>query len=338
MNNTDNTNNTSNTDNNGTFLGRISEIQKNSYTIRYLGEDIPAKLKGNFYEMDAEALPVVGDYVNFIHNPNGDSLIESVCERTSFLQRPDQAKTGVMQYMVANVDYTFIITSLNEDYSYNRIGRYVSVVLQGGSVPVVILTKSDLCTNPGRFVREVETISDKVRVHAISAIYDIGLDELKEYMTPGTTICFMGSSGAGKSTLLNTLSGEEVMKTSEIRAYDSTGRHTTTHRRLIELENGVSIIDTPGMREIGMAFSEEGIDNTFSDIIELESMCRFSDCKHDTEPGCAIKAAIESGELSEERYMLYKSLSTENQRNYAKKKEISKWAKAAKKFKDKNYV
>ena len=334
MNNTDNISTTTNT----TGLGRISEIQKNSYKIRYLGEDIPAKLKGNFYEMDAEGLPVVGDYVRFIHNPSGDSLIESVCERRSFLQRPDQAKTGVMQYMVANVDYTFIITSLNEDYSYNRIGRYVSVVLQGGSVPVVILTKSDLCSNPGRYVREVETISDKVRVHAISAIYDIGLDELREYMTPGTTICLMGSSGAGKSTLLNTLSGEDVMKTSEIRAYDSTGRHTTTHRQLIELENGVSIIDTPGMREIGMAYSEEGIDNTFSDIIELESMCRFSDCRHDTEPGCAVKAAIESGELSEERYMLYKSLSTENQRNYAKKKEISKWAKAAKKFKDRNNI
>ncbi|MBO4898896.1 MAG: ribosome small subunit-dependent GTPase A [Lachnospiraceae bacterium] len=342
MNNTNNTGTTNDANNatntNTTSLGRISEVQKNSYTIRYLGEDIPAKLKGNFYELDAEELPVVGDYVNFIHNPLGDSMIESVCERTSFLQRPDQAKTGVMQYMVANVDYTFIITSLNEDYSYNRIGRYVSVVLQGGSIPVVILTKSDLCTNPGRFVREVETISDKVRVHAISAIYDIGLDELKEYMTSGTTICLMGSSGAGKSTLLNTLSGEELMKISEIRSYDSTGRHTTTHRQLIELENGVSIIDTPGMREIGMAFSEEGIDNTFSDIIELESMCRFSDCQHDTEPGCAIKAAIESGELSEERYMLYKSLSTENQRNYAKKKEISKWAKAAKKFKDKNHI
>ncbi|SCY79488.1 ribosome biogenesis GTPase [Lachnospiraceae bacterium XBB2008] len=334
MNNTDNISTTTNT----TGLGRISEIQKNSYKIRYLGEDIPAKLKGNFYEMDAEGLPVVGDYVRFIHNPSGDSLIESVCERRNFLQRPDQAKTGVMQYMVANVDYTFIITSLNEDYSYNRIGRYVSVVLQGGSVPVVILTKSDLCSNPGRYVREVETISDKVRVHAISAIYDIGLDELREYMTPGTTICLMGSSGAGKSTLLNTLSGEDVMKTSEIRAYDSTGRHTTTHRQLIELENGVSIIDTPGMREIGMAYSEEGIDNTFSDIIELESLCRFSDCRHDTEPGCAVKAAIESGELSEERYMLYKSLSTENQRNYAKKKEISKWAKAAKKFKDRNNI
>lgn len=317
-------------------LGRISEIQKNSYTIRFFEKDIPAKLKGSFYNESADKLPVVGDYVTFAYNPIGDSMILSVCERNSFLTRPDQAKTATMQYMVANVDYTFIVTSLNEDYSYNRIARYVSVVLQGDSTPVVVLSKSDLCNNVGRFIREVESISDKVRVHAISAIYGIGLEELDEYLTPGTTVCFMGSSGAGKSTLLNAICGKEIMKTSEIRSYDSTGRHTTTHRQLIMLDNGVAIIDTPGMRELGMAQVDEGLDNTFSDIIELESCCRFSDCKHETEPGCAIKAAIESGELDPDRYMLYKSLGQENRKNYAKKKAISKWAKAAKKFKDNN--
>ncbi|MCR5468809.1 MAG: ribosome small subunit-dependent GTPase A [Lachnospiraceae bacterium] len=314
-------------------LGRISEVSKNSYTIKFWEQEIPAKLKGSFYGEEADKLPVVGDYVTFKYNRQGESTILSVCERLSFLQRPDQAKTGVMQYMVANVDYTFIVTSLNEDYSYNRIARYVSVALQGDSVPVVVLTKSDLCSNPGRFVREVESISDKVRVHAISALYGIGVDELQEYMKSGVTVCLMGSSGAGKSTLLNSFAGEEIMRTSEIRKSDSTGRHTTTHRQLIELPNGVSIIDTPGMREIGMAGTEQGIDNTFSDIIALEKCCKFSDCKHDTEPGCAVKAAIESGELSEERLFLYKSLSTENVRNYAKKKEISKWIKAAKKNK-----
>ena len=266
------------------------------------------------------------------YNETGESMITAVKERSSFLQRPDQSKTGVMQYMVANVDYTFIVTSLNEDYSYNRIARYASVALQGGSVPVVILTKSDLCSNPGRFAREVETISDKIRVHVISALYDIGIDELSEYFEPGKTICLMGSSGAGKSTLINAIAGEQVMKTAEIRESDSTGRHTTTHRQLLVLKNGVSIIDTPGMRELGMAQTEEGIDDTFSDIRELECHCKFSDCKHDTEPGCAIKAAIKSGELSEKRLMLYKNLSAENTRNYAKKKEISKWAKQQKKY------
>jgi ribosome biogenesis GTPase len=225
------------------------------------------------------------------------------------------------------------VTSLNEDYSFNRIARYSSVALQGHSIPVVILTKSDLCSNYGRYIREVESVSDQVRVHAISALYGIGTDELQEYMRPGVTICLMGSSGAGKSTLLNELAGEDLMKTSAVRESDSTGRHTTTYRQLIELDNGVSIIDTPGMREIGMASSEQGIDNTFSDILALEKNCKFSDCKHDTEPGCAIKAALESGELLIERYNLYKSLLSENTRNYAKKKEISKWAKAAKKMK-----
>ena len=312
-------------------LGRISEVRKNSYKIRFWEQEIPAKLKGNFYKEDAAKFPVVGDYVTFRYNRSGDSVILSVCERTSFLQRPDQSKTGVMQYMVANADYTFIVTSLNEDYSYNRIARYASIALQGGSVPVVILTKSDLCNNVGRYVREVETISDKIRVHAISALYDIGMEELKEYFEPGTTICLMGSSGAGKSTLINAITGEETMKTSEIREDDSKGRHTTTHRQLILLQNGVAIMDTPGMREVGMANTQEGIDDTFADIVELESHCKFSNCRHETEPGCAVKAAIERGELSRERYELYKNLGAENTRNYAKMKEISKWAKEYKK-------
>ncbi len=238
--------------------------------------------------------------------------------------------------MVANADYCFIVTSLNEDYSFNRMARYVSVALQGGATPVVILTKSDLCSNVGRFVREAESLSEKVHVHAISAILDIGLDELDAYMTPGTTICLIGSSGVGKSTLINSICKEEIMKTSEIREDDGEGRHTTTYRKLIELPNGVTIIDTPGMREIGMANVQEGIDDTFSDILELESRCKFSNCRHDTEPGCAVKAAIESGELSVERYTLYKNLGRENSNNHARKKEVSKWAKAYKKMNKRN--
>ncbi|MBR1649800.1 MAG: ribosome small subunit-dependent GTPase A [Lachnospiraceae bacterium] len=317
-------------------IGRISEVNKNSFKILFEGKEIPAKLKGYFYEEDAEKLPVVGDYVRFLYNEQGDSLILSVCERHSFLQRPDQAKTGVMQYMASNVDYLFIVTSLNEDYNYNRIARYVSIAIKGGADPVVILTKSDLCSNPGRYVREVEQISDKVSVHVISALYNIGLDELKKYMTPGTTICLMGSSGAGKSTLINSITGEETMKTSGIREDDDKGRHTTTYRKLIELPGGVTIIDTPGMREVGMADVQDGIDETFSDIVELMGRCRFSNCRHDTEPGCAIKAAIESGELSAKRYELYINLGRENTNNYAKKKEISKWHKAYKKMNKRN--
>ena len=320
------------------MIGRISEVRKNSFIISSEGHEFHATLRGRFYTEDAGGFPVVGDYVRFVPGGDDTAVIESVCERKNILQRPDQAKTGVMQYMVANVDHVFIVTSLNEDYSYNRIARYASVAIQGGAMPVAILTKCDLCSNTGRSIREVESISDRIRVHAVSAIYGIGLDELKEYFTPGTTICLMGSSGAGKSTLINAITGKEVMKTSEVRESDSTGRHTTTHRQLIDIGNGVSVIDTPGMREIGMANMQEGIDDTFSDITELESKCRFSNCRHDTEPGCAIKAAIESGELSEERYMLYKNLGAENTRNYAMKKEISKWSKERKKFNDRNNI
>lgn len=312
-------------------LGRISKVEKNSYTIKFFEKELSAKLKGSFYEEGNCEFPVVGDYVTFLYNPIGESIIVSVCERTSYLKRPNQAKTGVDQPMVANVDYVFIVSSLNDDYNFNRIGRYVSVTLSGNATPVVVLTKSDLCSNPGRYVREVESLSEKVRVHAISAIYEIGLDELDDYLLPGNSICLMGSSGAGKSTLLNAIAGAKYMKTSQIRESDSKGRHTTTHRHLFELENGVTVIDTPGMRELGMADVADGIDDTFSDIVELECQCKFSNCKHDTEPGCAIKGALDNGTLSFERYKLYIDLHTENKNNYAKKKEISKWVKQMKK-------
>ena len=315
-------------------LGRISEIRKNSFIITFEGRELPAKPKGSFFDAAPDAWPVVGDIVSFAENPAGDSMILSVCKRKSLLARPDQAKTGVLQYMVANADYCFIVTALNEDYSYNRIARYASIAMSGGSVPVVVLTKSDLCPNVARFVREAGSISDGIRVHAVSAKYGIGLDELAQYFVPDTTIALMGSSGAGKSTLINAIAGEEVMKTGEIREDDCKGRHTTTHRQMILLPNRVWIIDTPGMREVGMASAEKGIDRTFSDVIALERQCRFSNCRHETEPGCAVKAAIASGELSKERFELYRNLGKENADHRARKKEISKSVKAYKKNKN----
>ena len=312
--------------------GRIIEVRRNSFLIRWEERELMGKLRGSFYAAPPDRRPVVGDYVRFLPHPGGESVIQAVCERKSFLQRPDQAKTGVMQYMAANADYCFIVTSLNEDYSYNRIARYASIALQGSSVPVVILTKADLCGDVERYIREAETVSPGIRVHAVSALGGFGLEELEEYFLPGKTICLMGSSGAGKSTLINTLAGEEIMQTGAVRSSDSTGRHTTTHRQLIRLRNGVEIIDTPGMREVGMAAAEEGIDRTFSDILALESQCRFRNCRHETEPGCAVKAAVARGELTRERLALYRSLGAENTRNHARKKEISRLAKARKKL------
>lgn len=320
-------------DNNEKCIGRICEIQKNTYFIRFDDKELTAKLKGSFYNEGSE-VPVVGDYVDFIFNPYGDSTIIGIRERKSVLTRPDHSghavgyvKTMLVQTMVSNIDYAFIVTSLNDNYNFNRVARYVSIAISGNAIPVVILTKSDLCNSPGRYIREIEELSDKVKVHAISALYGIGLDELQEYIKPGVTVALIGSSGVGKSTLINALAGKDIMKTSEIREDDSKGRHTTTYRQMIFLDNGAAFIDTPGMREIGVCDAEEGISDTFSDIVELEAKCKFSDCRHETEPGCAIKAAIKSGELSLERYELYKGLSYENLSTQAMRAKKEEWAK-----------
>lgn len=306
-------------------LGRICQVQKNSYIIQYWEQKLLAKLSGAFYQKQQER-PVVGDYVTFDYNPNGSSVIVSLCERKSVLKRADSsghgmeyAKTMKEQVMVANVDYVFIVTSLNENYNRNRIARYVSITLQGNGIPVVILTKSDLCSDPVVYIREIEALSDKVEVHAVSVLCGEGVDALEKYLQPGTTIALLGSSGVGKSTLLNALAGEMLMKTGAIRKKDDKGRHTTTYRQMVTLSCGTTVIDTPGMRELGICDAEEGIEDTFSDIAELKSQCRFRNCAHDTEPGCAVKAALASGTLSRERWELYLSLETENTRSVDRK-------------------
>lgn len=315
--------------------GRVIAVQKNRFTIDWEGQELAARLKGSFYEEPADQWPLVGDEVSFLYNPSGESVIRAVGKRKSLLQRLDPNKTGAIQSMVANVDDCFIVTALNGDYNYNRIARYVSLALQGEARPVVILTKADLCADVERHIREVETLSDKLRVHAVSALQGLGMEALEEYFVPGRTIALLGSSGAGKSTLINAVAGEKIMKTGAVRASDDKGRHTTTHRQLIRLKNGASIIDTPGMRELGVAGAEEGIDDTFSDILALAASCRFRDCRHETEPGCAVKAAITRGQLREARLALYQSLGAENRGNRARMKEISKRSKAYQKSKNK---
>ena len=275
-----------------------------------------------------EEFPVVGDYVEIIENPYGDSLIQAIRPRRSVFCRPDRgghadgfAKTLLVQPLVANIDYVFIITSLNRDFSVNRIARYAAMAVSGGAVPVAVLTKADLCPDAGEMEARAAALSGGLRVVTISSVTGYGMERLRTFFTPGVTIALLGSSGAGKSTLVNALAGREVMRTGGIREEDAKGRHTTTHRELIELD-GVSLIDTPGLRELGVIDAEAGLADTFADIAELAGRCAFSDCAHRSEPGCAVREALENGSLSRERWETYTRLERENRWSKVRKNEM----------------
>jgi len=282
-----------------------------------------AKIKrGSFYDNPDSIYPTTGDFVLIEWNKNGDSMIYETLKRQSSFSRTasssDKKKelhTQHEQLVASNFDYVFIMQSLNNNFNLNRIERYLSLAWQSGGIPIIVLTKSDLVSDVQDYILQVESVAIGVDVYAVSCVTHDGIDNIKKYFSKGKTIVFLGSSGVGKSTLVNTLYGEEVMKTQEIREEDSRGRHTTTSRNLIMLPNGAMIIDTPGMRELGMWNAEEGISKTFEDIDLLTKQCKFSDCTHTNEPGCKILEAISNGELSEERFSQYIKLLKESQYN-----------------------
>ena len=304
---------------------RVVLVHRDRYLVRNEDRELYCILAGSLRYRDE--FPVVGDYVEITENPYGDSLIQAIRPRRTVFCRPDRgghadgfAKTLQVQPLIANIDYIFIITSLNRDYSVNRIARYAAMAVSGGAVPVAVLTKADLCPNAGDMEAKAAALSRNLQVVSISARTGYGMDRLRAYFSPGVTIALLGSSGAGKSTLINTLAGQEIMQTGGIREEDSKGRHTTTHRELIELD-GVYFIDTPGLRELGMIDAEEGLAGTFDDIADLISQCAFSDCKHGSEPGCAVREALENGSLSPERWKTYSRLEQENQWSKIRKNE-----------------
>ena len=305
---------------------RVTLVHRDRFLVRDGEEEYYCVLTGSLRYR--EEYPVVGDLVHITVNPYGDSLIREILPRRTVFCRPDRgghadgfARTLRVQPLVANMDYVFIITSLNRDFSLNRIARYAAMTVSGGAVPVAVLTKADLCPNAEEMEEKTAALNPGLRAVSVSARTGFGLDRLRPYFEPGTTIALLGSSGAGKSTLINTLAGHEIMRTGEIRQEDSKGRHTTTHREMIDLD-GVCFIDTPGLRELGMIDAEEGISETFSDIAKLAARCAFSDCTHVSEPGCAVRSAMEDGSLEPQRWEMYRKLERENQWSKQKKNEM----------------
>jgi ribosome biogenesis GTPase len=215
------------------------------------------------------------------------------------------------QLIGANMDYLFIVNALNQDFNLRKIERYLVAAWESGATPVVLLTKADLCEDPERFAAEVEIVAPGVSVHLVSALLDQGKNELLPYLTPGTTIAVTGSSGVGKSTLLNWLASDELQKTQGIREDDARGRHTTTHRELFVLPSGALVMDTPGMRELQLWDAEDGRQQAFADIEQLAAQCRYRDCRHDAEQGCAVIASLNSGELDARRLANYNKTARE---------------------------
>ena len=290
---------------------RITAVHKERYEIVCEHGIIHARLKTKEYFVEQQDFPTVGDFVMVNYIENGDSQIIATLPRKTFFSRREPGPIPRDQAVAANFDYVFIMQSLNLDFNPKRLERYLTLAWQSGAAPVILLTKADLVEDYWDYLMQVERVATGVNIHVVSAHTGQGLNRLNAYLQPGKTVVFLGSSGVGKSSLVNALAGEEIMNVSAIREDDSKGRHTTTHRQLIRLKSGVMIIDTPGMRELGMWDVSEGLSDAFGDVESYFGKCRFSDCKHEREPGCAIKAAIAAGELDLSRWESYQKLKEE---------------------------
>jgi len=326
----------------GGIPARVTAVHKERYELVCEYGFTFGRLKSSVYYYNGfEAFPTTGDFVLLEYNISGDSQIIKTLDRKSYFSRRDPAPGRGEQAVAANFDYVFIMQSLNHDFNLKRMERYLTLAWQSGALPVVVLTKADLVEDCSEHLLAAQRIAAGIGVHAVSIKTGLGMDELKDYLKPGKTIVFLGSSGVGKSSLVNALVGHEIMAVGGIREDDSRGRHTTTHRQLIMLPDGAMIIDTPGMRELGMWDVSVGLGEAFSDVEAYISRCRFSDCRHLTEPGCAVRAAIESGELPKERWESYLQLKrearfTDDKVGYLRQKQqwqkdISKWSRQMKK-------
>jgi len=320
----------------GLLPARVAAQHRGAYVLLTELGELRAELAGRLsHEANGAAdLPAVGDWVAAATRPDeGAATIQQVFARRTKFSRKVAMDAAEEQVLAANVDAVFLVMSLNEDFNLRRLERYITMAWESGAQPVIVLTKTDLCPDWELRVLEVEAIAFGVPVHAVSTVSGEGLDLVRSHLAPGRTVALLGSSGVGKSTLVNTFAGAELLATREIREDDGEGRHTTTHRQLVLLPGRGLVLDTPGMRELQL-WESDGISETFADVEELAAQCRFSDCAHGTEPGCAVQAALDAGSLAFERWTSYKKLQRELEhleRRLDKRlhsEERKRWAKA----------
>ncbi|MFD2724744.1 ribosome small subunit-dependent GTPase A [Hyunsoonleella rubra] len=314
-------------------IGRIISEHKERYIVKTEKGEFHAEITGNLrYTADTRKdFPAVGDWVAISEYDDHIVLIHSIFPRKTIIERQAVAKQGEKQIIATNIDFAFIVQAVDRDFNINRIERYLTICNTSNVKPIVILNKIDLINDTvltDLMSRSQERVK-QVPVIAISNESQKGIEKVKEYILKGKTYCLLGSSGVGKSSLLNNLSGKQLMKTNTISTSTNKGRHVTSHRELIVLENGGIIIDNPGIREVGIADSVEGLEKTFEKIVELSKNCKFKDCTHTIEIGCAVVAAVEGEKVDKLFY--------ENYLKMKREKEHFESTVAEKRKKDKNF-